>query len=175
MLWRPDGGWEDSCVGTSELTFTGLRGTFWIWLAPGVPSTRWDEGTVTVTHFTNGDVLARYRGRSCDSPSGHESSPEAGLCRRVLLGSPGTRQGRPWEVRQSRAREQGHEGCPSASAGWRAPWVPHRCSPGPGTEVMGGDCDSHSLSELGRASRTAGGLPLSGFVIRSKIREKPLQ
>lgn len=37
-------GWEDSCVGTSELTFTGLRGTFWIWLAPGVPSTRWDEG-----------------------------------------------------------------------------------------------------------------------------------
>lgn len=52
---------------------------------------------------------------------------------------------------------------------------PHRCSPGPGTEVMGGDCDSHSLLELGRASRTAGGLPLSGFVIRSKIREKPLQ
>lgn len=117
-------GWEDSCAGTSELTFTGLSGTFWIWLAPGVPSTRCDEGTVTLTHFTNGDVLARYRGRSCDSPSGHESSPEAGLCHCVLLGSPGTQQGRPWVVRQSRAREQGHEGCPSASAGWRVPWAP---------------------------------------------------
>ena len=169
------GGWKTPASGplsSHSLVYVALSGSGWL---AGSRPRGGMRGTMTVTHFTNGDALAHYRGRSCDSPSGHESSPEAGLCRRVLLGSPGTRQGRPWEVRQSRAREQGHEGCPSASAGWRAPWVPHRCSPGPGTEVMGGDCDSHSLSELGRASRTAGGLPLSGFVIRSKIREKPLQ
>ena len=104
-----------------SLVYVALSGSGWL---PGSRPRGGMRGTMTVTHFTNGDALTHYRGRSCDSPSGHESSPEAGLCRRVLLGSPGTRQGSPWVVRQSRAREQGHEGCPSASAGWRAPWAP---------------------------------------------------
>lgn len=108
-------------LSSHSLVYVALSGSGWL---AGSRPRGGMRGTMTVTHFTNGDALAHYRGRSCDSPSGHESSPEAGLCHRVLLGSPGTQQGRPWVVRQSRAREQGHEVCPYASAGWRAPWAP---------------------------------------------------
>lgn len=41
------------------------------------------------------------------------------------------------------------------------------------TQSCGGGGDSHSLPEPGRAHRTAGGLPLRGFIIRSKIKENP--
>lgn len=55
-------------------------------------------------------------------------------------------------------------GLPVASPHRSVPWAPE-------WQSWVGTCDSHSLSELGRASRTAGGLPLSGFIIRSKIKE----
>lgn len=54
-------------------------------------------------------------------------------------------------------------GLPVASPPRSVPWAPE-------WQAWVGTCGSHSLSELGRASRTAGDLPLSGFIIRSKIK-----
>lgn len=97
------------------------------------------------------------------------SSPEAGLsCPAAIFRET---RGYAWGVGQSRAQGGGVSPCSPQLEGslWQ---VPPALSPGPQGGSHGwGRVAATAFSELGRASRTAGGLLLSGFIIRSKIKE----